>query len=229
MENYIFDLYGTLIDIKTDEHCAHTWKKWCKLLDHHNIKHPEYFIFRRDFFELDKKNRITLKEQLHCQVPEIDIIEVYRELFLRYGNEALEDAQLYELAYAFRVASREYIRLYPGVIDYLTALRAAGKHTYILSNAQRSYTWPEIQMFDLDKLTDDQLISSDYQTMKPDTAFFDALINKHNLTRSESLMHGDSYSSDIAGAISACIKYVHLVDENHPSKYYLKQLELLKS
>lgn len=224
MKNYVFDLYGTLIDLASDEMAAKTWKKWCKRLDEKGIKHPEYFKFRKEFFDMDKSSRIALKAQTGCDVPEIDIINVYRDLFERYGNGILSDEVLETVSYEFREASRSYIRLYPGVVEYLTKLREEGNRVYILSNAQRSYTWPEIVMFGLDKITDDQFISSDYGCMKPDKRLFDALINHYGLVREDTIMHGDSYASDIAGAIAANIKYVYLHGADSADKYYLKKL-----
>ena len=219
-KHFVFDLYGTLIDLHTDEQCAKTWKKWCKWLDAHNVKHPEYFRFRKDFFDLDREHRVAVKERLGCSYPEIDIVNVYRELFLRYGNKPFDDDFLNGAAYAFRVASRDYIKLFPGVTEYLEKIAANGGQAYILSNAQRAYTWPEIEMFGLDKITKDQFISSDYGYMKPEKFFFDVLIEKYDMDRDEVLMHGDSYASDCVGAMNAGIDYVHLVGENHPSRYW---------
>lgn len=223
-EHYVFDLYGTLIDIHTDEHAAKTWKKWCKYLDSKNIKHPAYYRFRSDFFALDKKYRKVKSIELNTLFPEIDIIDVYRELFIEYGNPSYGDDFLNEVAYAFRVASRDYIKLFPNAKQYLEMLTRGGKHTYILSNAQRSYTWPEIEMFELDTITTDQLISSDYGYMKPERAYFDILINRYNMNRASVIMHGDSYESDVRGAHAAQIDSVHLFGDNAPNTYYTKQL-----
>ncbi len=222
IDNYIFDLYGTLIDIRTDEYAAQTWKKWYKGLRRRNLKLPEYYVFRKDFFELDRKKREEAAATRRFTAVEIDIIPVYRELFEKYGNGILSDELLNEISYEFRIASRFYIRLFPGVRESLEQIRAAGKHPYILSNAQRSYTWPEITMFGLEKLTDDQLISSDYGCMKPDKAFFDRLLDKYQMDRERSGMHGDSLSSDILGAKAAGIKSVHLSGENDPNLFYLR-------
>lgn len=219
-ENYIFDLYGTLIDSENDEHSIFTWLKWCKYLDKKGIKHPRIFTFRKDFFEADRLHRVTKKQEMGCKVPEIDIILVYRELFERYGNGRLEDEFLNELSYEFRVASRKYIKLYPGVTEYLEKIRREGRRIYILSNAQRSYTWPEIEMFNLHKLTDDQLLSSDYGVMKPDEMFYRAIIEKYNLDKSATIMHGDNFASDCEGAMAAGIGYVHLANDNRPEIYF---------
>ena len=221
-DNYIFDLYGTLLDLRSDEHCAKTWKKWCKWLDKRGIKHPHYIIFRRDFFTADKNLRKKMLLEGNYDYPEIDVIDIYTDLFEKYGNKSLSSELISEASYAFRAASMEYIRLYPGVKGYLSEIRKRGKHAYILSNAQASYTRPEIIMFGLDKLVDDYIMSSDYRCMKPDKRFFQALMEKHNMDPARTLMHGDSEFSDVGGAKNAGIDVVHLVGENHPREFYLK-------
>ncbi len=222
IDNYIFDLYGTLIDIRTDEWAAATWKKWYKCLRKRGLRLPPYYTFRKDFFDLDRRKREEAGAYGKYKAVEIDIIPVYRELFEGYGNGTLSDEVLNEVAYEFRVSSRIYAKLFPGVEESLRQISAAGKHPYILSNAQRSYTWPEITMFGLDKLTEDQLISSDFGCMKPEKAFFDILLDRYNMDRDRSCMHGDSESSDIDGAKAAGIRYVHLTGENHPNVFYMK-------
>lgn len=226
-DNYIFDLYGTLIDIRTDEHDKETWKKWCHWLDEHGIKHPTYKVFRKDFWEREKQERDRAEAESQFEVPEIDIVPVYRELFESYGNGILEDTLLEEASYAFRVASRQYARLFRGVPEYLQLLRDNGKKVYLLSNAQATYTRPEIEMFHLDQYFDDVLLSSDYACMKPDKAYFDALLDRYDMDRSKSVMHGDSASSDIAGANKAGIASVHLDGDNSAKKYYRKELRRL--
>ena len=212
-DNYIFDLYGTLIDIHTDEYRDETWEKWIAFLDDSGIKHPALARFRDDFFHTDKEHR--LRPSVY-EYPEIDILKVYDELFTLYGNRKFSEAELFELSYRFRAASRDYCRLFEGVPAFLKKLRALGKKVYILSNAQRSYTLYEITHFKLDELVDDFLISSDYGCMKPDKAFFNALVQKHSLDRSRSVMLGDSYENDYRGAINAGLNAIWLssVDSN---------------
>ncbi len=216
-DNYIFDLYGTLIDIRTDEHCDETWEKWIAFLDEKGVKHPELGRFRDDFFNADKEHRQREKRFLH---PEIDILKVYDELFTLYGNRKFSEGELFEISYHFREDSRDYYRLFDGVPEFLRMLREKGKKVYILSNAQRSYTLNEIYHFGLDKMVDDFLISSDYGCMKPDKAFYDAIIEKHGLSREKSVMFGDSYENDYLGAINAGLSAVWLNGENAADRFY---------
>ena len=223
-DNYVFDLYGTLIDLSTDEHAAQTWKKWGKWLDKHGIKHPYYIQFRREFFAADRALRQKALEEGPYEVPEIDVMDIYKDLFVKYGNKNLSEELIKEASYAFRECSRAYIRLFPGVHEYLQRIRELGGHSYILSNAQATYTEPEIKMFGLDTLVDDYLMSSDYRCMKPDKSFFFFLMDKYKMHPDKTLMHGDSASSDVAGARNAGIDSVYLAGENHPSRYYVEHL-----
>ncbi len=220
-DNYIFDLYGTLIDIHTDESCDETWENWIAFLDDYGIKHPALTRFRDDFFRTDKEHR--LRSSVY-EYPEIDVLKVYDELFTLYGNRKLSEAALFEIAYRFREASRDYCRLFDGVPEFLQKLRALGKKVYILSNAQRSYTLYEIRHFKLDELVDDYLISSDYGCMKPDKAFYDAIVRKHCLDRSRSVMLGDSYENDYRGAINAGLNAIWLSGANAADGFYRKRI-----
>lgn len=220
---FIFDLYGTLIDIRSDEVCQETWVKWCDWLDAHEIRHPESVEFCDLFWKMDREYRIKEKEKgLHAN-PEIDVIEIYEKIFKDCGNESLSSEQLKEASYAFRVASREYMRLFPGVIEFLEEIRKRGKKAYILSNAQASYTEPEIQEMGLDLLVEDYLMSSDYYCMKPDKDFFDILISKYQLDVKRCVMLGDNAGSDMQGAQNAGMAGIHLAGKNGPQKFYLKK------
>lgn len=223
-DNYIFDLYGTLIDLDSDEKAAFTWKKFIRWLDKRGIRHPDYIIMRREFFEMDLAAREKITSTMGIKHPEIDVIPIYKEQFARYGNSDLSDEFVEELSYAFREASISEIGVFDGVMEYLEALKKAGKKIFILSNAQRSYTWPEVVRFGFDKIMDDVLISSDDYYMKPEVKCFERLFSKHNLDKSRSVMIGDSFASDIQGAINFGISYIHLTGFDSADKFYLNQL-----
>ncbi len=235
-DNFIFDLYGTLIDIKSDEWADDTWNKFIEYLDANGIIHSQLENFRDDFFSRDRAYR---EKPTSFDYPEIDIIPVYAELFSEYGNDVVYDKDaspdegtvngidICEISYKFREVSREYMTLFPGLIDFLTYLKTAGKRIYILSNAQASYTKPEICHFELDKIMDDILMSSDYGCMKPDTAFYNELLNRYNMDRSRTIMFGDSYESDYCGAAKAGIDALWLSRKRFApaNKIYVKLMK----
>ena len=71
---------------------------------------------------------------------------------------------------------------------------------------------------------DDFLISSDYGCMKPDKAFYDAIVRKHCLDRSRSVMLGDSYENDYRGAINAGLNAIWLSGANAADGFYRKRI-----
>ena len=175
-----------------------------------------------EFFKMDREARVEAKANGPADYPEIDVIPIYRTLFSEYGNDEkfLTPAFLDEAGYAFRCASRKYMRLFPGVEDFLKAIESSGRHAYILSNAQRCYTWPEICHFGLEKMVSDVLISSDYGCMKPDIRFFDAMIDKHKLKRGCTVMIGDNRENDYEGGLNAGLNAIWLGPDDPAGKFY---------
>ena len=228
---YIFDLYGTLLDVSTDEYALKTWRKWAGVLDKAGLKHPCLLKMRKDFFEADKQARVLRGSKADTEFPEIDVIPIYKEMFKKYGNAEpshLPDSlKVYgndfwrDIAYAFRVASMNYIKLNEtttasgrviNVMDILKHLKDAGKKIYILSNAQSSYTLPEIEKFGFHKIMDGILISSDIGYMKPDRRFYEALLTKYNIPIDRAVMCGDSMLSDVEGARGVGLDAIHTPD-----------------
>lgn len=214
---FMFDLYGTIIDIRTDEWADETWVKFLEYLDEINVKHPDLKTFRDDFFKFDRAYR---EKETPFDYPEIEILDVYEELFLKYNGKCPEN--LSEISYKFREVSRDYMRFMPGFPEFLSLLKKEKKKVFILSNAQASYTLPEIQFFELDKLMDDIIMSSDYRCMKPDIHFYNALIEKNHMDKSRTVMFGDSLENDVEGAKNAGISGIH-VDEKD---FYIKLMNL---
>lgn len=238
-DNYIFDLYGTLIWLHTDEHAPQTWKKWLRRLDGYGIAHPDYIRFRKEFFDMDRHAREVALAEGPFEVPEIDVVPIYEELFEKYRSEwsrksshrtgankpiTVSHELVLTASYAFRAASYHYIRLYPSVPEFLAELHRRGKKVYILSNAQASYTLPEIRMFGLDAMVDDYIMSSDEKVMKPDPAFFNIMIDKHHMVKSRTVMIGDSRWSDVGGAQRAGIDSIWLHGDNAADKFYVNAL-----
>lgn len=194
--NYIFDLYGTLVDIHTDEEKYVVWEKLCFIYGYYGaIYSPE---------ELKKayKNLVDCKESMgdsHEAYPEIRIELVFEELFLVKGVQPEPGLAIYTGQF-FRALTTEYIRLYEGVAEMLETLVRRGKRIYLLSNAQRIFTEYELHMLDIAKYFDGILISSSCGVKKPDQRFFRFLLDKYHLDYKECIMIGNDAQTDIAGA-----------------------------
>ncbi len=209
-KNYIFDLYGTLIDIRTDEDSDALWNKMVMIYGYRNCQYSVFEI-RRMYKELCSREKNTVRESFpHRKDVDFDLTKVFRELY-EYKGYTPTDEEVEFTARVFRCISTQFIKLYDGVIDFLDALKKKGKKVYLLSNAQRSFTMPELKMMGLYDYFDGILISSDQCVSKPDFDFFDALFKKYKLKKIESIMIGNDFRSDIAGAYNFGIRslYIH--------------------
>lgn len=209
-QNYIFDLYGTLIDINTDEWSAQLWKKLQILYAYQGAEYTFQEI-KREYGRLVEKEKAAVRRR-HPEFTVIDIkIEkVFRELFTQKGVKPTKQRVAF-IAEAFRCYSTKYIKLYDGVLDLLDTLKAKGKHIYLLSNAQRVFTENELNMFGLMQYFDGVCISSDEETSKPDAHYYQTLFDRFGLKKEESIMIGNDYLSDIGGAADFGIDslYIH--------------------
>ncbi len=209
-KNYIFDLYGTLIDINTDEWSDDLWKKMSVLYAYKGA-HYTYEELHNEYDRLVglEKGKVR-KRHPEYSVIDIKIEKVFKQLFTQKYARAPK-SQVQFAAEAFRCYSTKYIKLYDGVTDLLNTLKAKGKKIYLLSNAQRSFTENELNMFGLTEYFDGICISSDEECSKPDKNYFKALFERYGLEKTESIMIGNDYISDIGGAADFGIDslYIH--------------------
>lgn len=222
--NYIFDFYGTLADIRTDEENPYLWKKMSEIYSALGASYePEEL--RRAFRRLEEaqKEKIGLesarkeeigleearkaelglesarKEKIRLQDAEPDLTKVFAQLY-EEKKIPCGAGQARMTAITFRALSREFLRAYDGVEELLKELRHRGKGVYLLSNAQTDFTRPEIEMLGLTDYFDGIFISSEQGCKKPSPRFFERLLEYYGIAPSESIMIGNDKSADIAGA-----------------------------
>lgn len=239
-DNYVFDLYGTLVDIHTEENDAKVWEKLSLFYGFYGALYDPQEL-QESYLALIQSKETDLKGELekephyaHEAFPEIRIEEVFKELYAKKGIKA-EDALAVHTGQFFRVLTMEYVRIYDGVRELLKALKKCGKKVYLLSNAQRIFTEYEMNYLDITKYFDDILISSDYGTKKPDIRFFEQLIEKYHLDVKKTLMIGNDVRCDINGAKEAGLDtfYIHSNispkdDQKPDSTYYLPAMDMKK-
>jgi len=196
---YVFDLYGTLVDIRTDEDSSSFWKKACILFEGCGASYgyaelkDAYF---RKISELEKKNE---REGHHI---EIDLSEVFSFLLSDKGISADKDTIVF-LMERFRDLSVSHIRLYRNAVELLEMLREKGKKICLLSNAQKIFTMKELRDLKIEDLFDDIFISSDVGFKKPDSVFYRALLDKYGYDPKDCLMIGNDPICDVEGALKA--------------------------
>lgn len=196
----VFDLYGTLVDIHTDENDA-VWEKTALYFGFYGADYTGESL--RDAFQLAMQQREASAGQNYECFPDIPFEEVLADLFRAKGVTENADALGLNAAQLFRIASIDYIRVYPHVEEALATLRKRGCRLWLLSNAQHVFTAYELRLLGLDSHFDGILLSSDYLCRKPDRRFYQALMEKYNLNPQQCLMIGNDRETDIAGAMAA--------------------------
>lgn len=203
--NYIFDLYGTLVDIHTDERAMRVWRSMAELFTRYGATDAPA-AWRDAYFRTVAER----EKALGVRDGEIRIEDVFSDLYARRGVAA--DAEtIRETARCFRERSTTHLRCYAGAAELLDALRAAGRGVFLLSNAQRVFTEPELARFGLVERFDGVMISSDVGYRKPSPRFFDALCKEYSLHAADCLMIGNDPDCDVAGARRAGMDsyYIH--------------------
>lgn len=196
----IFDLYGTLVDIHTDENDL-VWEKTAFYFGFYGADYSAKEL-RQAFGAAMEQREIQAGQSYEC-FPDIPFELVMADLFRAKGVEENADTLGINAAQLFRISSLEYIRLYPGALDALALLREKGFRLWLLSNAQRIFTAYELNLLGLGKQLDGIYISSDFRCRKPDVRFYRALIEEQQLDVSKCLMIGNDLHTDIGGAKAA--------------------------
>jgi len=193
----IFDLYGTLVDIHTEEK-EYVWDHTAIFFGFYGAHYtgPE---LEGEFRSAMAAREAKAGQSYEC-FPDIPFEQVMGELFRKKGVTENADALGVQAAQLFRILSIEYIRLYPKVLDALVQLRAKGFRLWLLSNAQQVFTAYELRHLGLGEQLDGIYLSSDYGCRKPDLRFYQALLDEQKLDVSKCLMIGNDRQTDIAGA-----------------------------
>lgn len=242
---YIFDLYGTLVDIRTNEDKRFFWTKMSEL----------YTSLGARYGARDLKARflaLVVQEKECCQgrdgqeawhqgkgrpswtlaqeedsrdwagaagpaafLAEPDLRKVFGQLYLEKGVPC-DGGMARMTALFFRTLSRQYLRVYDGVKETLRELAARGKKRYLLSNAQGDFTRPELEMTGLSECFDGILLSSEEGCRKPSPAFFDRLLKRYGLLAGECLMVGNDEMTDIGGACLAGMDSLYIHTATSP-------------
>ncbi len=211
-ENVVFDLYGTLVDIRTDEHGKECWERTAEIFHENGAEYLPKELEKRYFevvSELEHETDIDLKKVY----PEIDILRAFRILYREKGASA--DGELAEkTAVVFRQASTKFIRLYPNVVRLLSGLSEDGARVILLSNAQAAFTRPELRQLGLDGLFDKIFLSSDFGIKKPDLRFFGAALK--DLDPQRTVMVGNDMTCDIEPAKKLGLSTVYVRSKISP-------------
>ena len=173
---FIFDLYGTLADIHTDETPAALWDDAAKEAARFGAVYTGPAL-KKAYLRLCA-DEVRLRAETLPTVPiahvEPELLSVFFRLLKERGGDA-DERNAQTLARFFRKRSTRHIGLMPHALEVLDALRSRGEKTCLLSNAQACFTWDELRELDLYDRFDGILLSSDAGMKKPYRGLFDLL------------------------------------------------------
>lgn len=214
--NYIFDLYGTLVDIRTNEKKNYLWGK---LANYYSLQGAKWETaeLKREYRKLvtEKEHALAANLGVCPSLVEISIEDVFRALYEKKGVHVSKEC-IDGTCLMFRTLSLEYLRLFDGAKDLLERLRKSGKKVYLLSNAQRIFTEAEMRMLDIYDSFDGIFYSSDVGVKKPSVAFFDALFERFGLEKQKSVMIGNDHIADMEGACAYGIDGIYIYTPQSP-------------
>lgn len=210
-DNYIFDFYGTLVDIHTNEDKPYLWRKMAAILTDLGFPYNAKEL-KKDYIRFVEEEKANVRARNDLTDIDIELRKVFRKLLSPWASDELVDY----VAVTFRVISRDYITLYEDVPDIFDMIHSKGGKVFLLSNAQTCFTVPEIKTVGIYDMFDDIFISSDYEMSKPTPEFMKALVSKHKLDISRSIMIGNDYTSDIKIAQSTGMDSLYLQTNTSP-------------
>lgn len=196
-KSLFFDFDDTLWDTRTNN-------RECLKEIYADYRFGRYYDSFEAFYNCYMPHNLELWRQYHNH--EIDrktlITERFRHVLAPAGHTDADAALSLNRDFLERTTRKTV--LIPGVIDLLEYLRPSYK-MYILSNGFREVQFKKLSRGGLASYFDRVILSEDAGIQKPHREIYDFALKNTNSRRNESLMIGDSWEADIAGAYHAKI------------------------
>ena len=209
IKGIIFDINGTITDIRTNEWHDDVYRVVSNLLSYEGLLLNPVMV-KDMYFQIMKEQRAAHAE-LH---PEFDAVGIFREIITRHATdftrtlpaEKLEQLPIL-LAETYRAASRFRLQLYPGVVDTLRLLQPKF-HLAAITDGQVAYALPELNAVGLTGYFDPIIVSGSYGYRKPDARLFTTILTAMKMLPSEVLFVGNDMYRDVFGGQQVGIKTV---------------------
>jgi putative hydrolase of the HAD superfamily len=193
IEAVLFDLYGTLVDIWTDEEDMSVYYTLCKFLRYYGV------AFKPD--ELAARYQESAAAHLLDHpgpFGEIDVFLIFEDILTDGLRKSPERALVIWLARLFRSLSTERLNLFPDTLPALEEL-AANYRLGLVSDAQWVFCEPEIRFLGLEKYLETVVLSSRYFVRKPAPQIYSHALRAMQLQPSQALYVGNDSARDVPG------------------------------
>jgi putative hydrolase of the HAD superfamily len=189
----IFDLYGTLVDISTDEGKMEIYTFLSDYLQYYDINFsPEKLKIA---FEQEKAANLNAR---HERYPEVDFKEVFDAVIKREGNP--NSFLVNSCCKLFRLLSRERMLLFPDSVPVLNQIKENGFILGLVSNAQRVFTANEMRILGIKHYFKHIVFSTRFGITKPDHRLFLVACAMLDVRPENAVYIGDNPDNDVRGA-----------------------------
>jgi len=223
-----FDLYGTLINILTDEVDPWVYSTLSRYLSYRDVKIAPKEL-KKTYFE-DIQSQL---KQSNESYPEVDVCKIFSNIMHRYGNKTYSKSAIVDTAVLFRSLTMRRFEVFQGVYEVLESLLKKFELS-LISDAQWVFTEPEMAMLGLTPFFKFRILSSRFGFKKPDVRLFDIAMKKLMINPEESVYIGDNPQKDLVGAKKAGMKFIlfrsefKLFNDFQPDRQFNDYSELLK-
>lgn len=216
----LFDVNGTLVHIRTDEHRDDIFRTIGHFLTYQGIDLRRHQL-RDEYFERLKRQQ----RESHEAHPEFDAVAIWRDIVDEHASDYTRElapervAQLpVTLAEMFRGVSRTKLKLYPHVRGALGRLRERFPLA-IVSDAQSAYARGELHKVDIAGYFGPIIISGDHGFRKPDPRLFHLALESMGVEPWQSVYVGNDMYRDVYGAQQAGMRTV-MFDSDQGTKHH---------
>ena len=207
----LFDVYGTLVDIHTNEHRDDVFDSLSRFLEYRRIFIPGKELKELYFDHINQQ--IARSRERH---PEVDVTRAFGHVLRERGRTT--DRYLSMLTtQLYRSLCRERMRLYDETFWTLTEFRKQYR-LGIVTDAQRVFCKPELRTLRLENFFDALVISSDYGFRKPDPRLFHIALAALDVPASKAAYIGNKYETDLVGAKEAGLAVAGLIRQTEEEK-----------
>lgn len=206
----IFDLYGTLIDIRTTEEKEEILYHLSLYLQYYGANMDEEKL--RSALDLEKEQYLKTK---HERYPELDLEMVFKNILKKEGLDSPFLAE--SCCKIYRLLTRERFGLFPDSLPVLKEMKREGHPLAVVSDAQKVFSLEEVKILGLDGFFNHIILSTHFGFKKPDPRLFSIACALLEVPPTETVYIGDNLKRDVKGAKRIGMQVI-LVDRNEKDK-----------
>ncbi|TPG36714.1 HAD family hydrolase [Mycolicibacterium hodleri] len=201
VEAVAFDVNGTLVDIRTEEHREDAFRAVGHYLNYQGIHLRRQAIHDMYFARLKQQQRDSPEE-----FPEFDAVAIWGSIVVDHATDythALPPDRIaalpQTLAELYRGVSRHKLKRYPHVRSTLGAL-CDRYPLAVVSDGQKAYARAELHKVDLTQYFGPIVVSGEHGFRKPDRRLFQYALDAMGVPAEKTVYVGNDMYRDVYGA-----------------------------